>query len=64
MTTFSLMVIGTIVYLIPSFVALIRHHHNTKAIIMLNVFLGFTYVGWVIALVWSFANGFSNSKVK
>jgi hypothetical protein len=40
-------------YFIPAIVAGIRHHRNEMAIFMLNLFLGWTLVGWVAALVWA-----------
>lgn len=41
-------------YFLPSFVAGMRGHQNTPAVVVLNIFLGWTFVGWVVALVWSF----------
>jgi len=41
------------VYFIPTAVAIGRNHHNEGAIITLNVLLGWTFIGWVVALVWS-----------
>jgi hypothetical protein len=38
-------------YFIPSIVAGQRHHPQRMAIETLNLFLGWTFVGWVIALV-------------
>ncbi|MBI1234733.1 MAG: superinfection immunity protein [Alphaproteobacteria bacterium] len=40
-------------YFLPALVAAMRGHHNTGAITLLNLFLGWTFLGWVIALVWS-----------
>jgi hypothetical protein len=40
-------------YLIPSLVTAIRHHHNELAIFILNFLLGWTGLGWVVALVWA-----------
>lgn len=40
-------------YFLPSIVASHRDHHNTSAIVLLNLFLGWTFVGWVVALVWA-----------
>jgi hypothetical protein len=40
-------------YFIPTAVALFRGHHNKGAIIVLNLFLGWTLIGWVVALVWA-----------
>lgn len=41
------------VYFIPSFVAHVNQKDNIMAIILLNVFLGWTFIGWVVALVWA-----------
>jgi T4 superinfection immunity protein len=40
--------------LLPSLIiALARSKRNTLSIFLLNCFLGWTLVGWVIALVWA-----------
>ena len=39
-------------YFLPSILAAVRDQRNTNAIVLLNLFLGRTYVGWVIALAW------------
>ena len=41
-------------YFLPFIVASLRNHHNITAIFVLNLLAGWTFVGWVIALVWSF----------
>ena len=41
------------VYLISTLVAFARGHTNRLAILLLNLFLGWTLLGWVAALVWS-----------
>lgn len=41
-------------YFIPGIIALLRAHHNKIAIFVLNLLLGWTLLGWVVALVWSF----------
>lgn len=43
-----------VVYFVPTLVAIYRHHHNTAAIIVVNVFLGWTFLGWVVALAMAF----------
>jgi hypothetical protein len=40
-------------YFIPSIVAKGRHHRQSLAVFILNLFLGWTCLGWVIALVWA-----------
>lgn len=44
-------VIGS--YFAPVIVALARDHRQKLAIFILNLFLGWTILGWVGALVWS-----------
>lgn len=41
------------IYFIPSIVAIVRGHMSKGAIIALNLLLGWTFIGWIIALVWS-----------
>lgn len=41
------------VYLLPAFVALQRKHVNTTAICVLNILVGWSFIGWVAALVWA-----------
>jgi hypothetical protein len=45
--------VGLAIYFIPASVALAREHENALAITTLNLFLGWTLLGWVIALVWA-----------
>jgi len=48
-----LLVIGLLLYFLPAIVAGRRDHTNANAIFALNLLLGWTLLGWVIALVWS-----------
>ncbi|WP_108508374.1 superinfection immunity protein [Polynucleobacter acidiphobus] len=40
-------------YFLPVAIALYRKRANTGAIFALNLFLGWSLIGWVIALVWA-----------
>jgi len=40
-------------YLLPTAVALWRGHPATMNIFLVNLLLGWTIIGWVIALLWS-----------
>lgn len=40
-------------YWLPSIVAAARGHQNCWAIVAFNLFLGWTVLGWIFALVWS-----------
>jgi hypothetical protein len=47
--------IGMAFYFLPTIIALARRKRNAVAILVLNFFLGWTFIGWVAALVWSLA---------
>lgn len=44
---------GFVLYFLPTLVAFGRSKRDTGAIFILNFFLGWTAIGWVIALVWA-----------
>ena len=44
-------------YFTPALVAKARRKENVIAISVLNLFLGWTVIGWVGALVWAFTKG-------
>lgn len=44
------------VYFLPWIIANHRCHYKQTAIFFLNIFLGWTLIGWVAALVWALAN--------
>lgn len=46
---------GFVIYFLPTIIALVRHKRNTVSILLLNLFLGWTFIGWIIALVWASA---------
>jgi hypothetical protein len=52
MSAFILTTLALSFYLLPTFIAAGRHHRNAGAIFALNLFLGWTLIGWVLALVW------------
>ncbi len=53
----GLLVVASIVfYFIPSFVAYYRNHRSGTAILLVNMLFGCTFIGWCIALIWSFAD--------
>ena len=50
-----LLTLVLVIYFLPVLIALLRHHKNKLAIFLLNLFLGWTVIGWVSSLVWSVA---------
>lgn len=49
----SFFVFAPALYFLPSYEASSRDHENFGAIGMLNLFLGWTLIGWVVAMVWA-----------
>ena len=48
-----MLIVAVLLYFLPTVVALIRGHLSALAIFLLNLFLGWTLIGWIIALIWS-----------
>jgi hypothetical protein len=46
-------IVGLVIYFIPTIIAIMRHHRNLLAIILINIFLGWTFVGWIVSLIWA-----------
>ena len=40
-------------YFSPSIIAYDRKHRNFTTILILNIFMGWTVLGWLIAFIWS-----------
>ena len=40
-------------YFLPSIIAFKRQHKSRFGILIINIFLGLTFLGWVISLAWS-----------
>ena len=51
-------------YMIPTIVAFRRRTTNRIPVMIINFFLGFSLVGWVIALAMSFNNDLETRKTK
>ena len=47
-------IVALVVFFLPALIALLRGHDNTFAIFLTNLLLGWTGIGWVVALIWSF----------
>lgn len=46
-------IISLILYFLPTIIAVRRRHRNLLPIILVNIFLGWTFVGWIVALIWA-----------
>jgi hypothetical protein len=43
-----------IFYLLPTVIAFLRKCRNTGPVVIINIFLGWTFIGWVVALAMAF----------
>jgi hypothetical protein len=46
-----ILILAACIYFLPAIIG--RHKRNSGAIFALNLFAGWTFVGWIIALVWA-----------
>lgn len=53
-----LILIGSVlIYFLPTIIAVRRKHKkNENSIILLNLLLGWTFIGWIVALIWAVAD--------
>lgn len=49
----AVIVVVLALYFLPCLIATLRGHHQTLAIFMVCLFLGWTGIGWIVALIWS-----------
>ena len=50
MESLVILLIAGVVYFLPTIVAVDRHVPNTGAVFVINLLLGWTLLGWVVAL--------------
>jgi hypothetical protein len=53
MGTLLLVLVAGAIYLLPWIVSKSRNHHNSLAIFWLNLFFGWSVLGWLGALIWA-----------
>lgn len=49
----SLFTVAVLFYLVPTIIAVKRQHLQKVPIILVNILLGWSLIGWVVALVWA-----------
>lgn len=47
---------GFVLYFLPAIIAFARSKRDAVSILVLNLLLGWTAIGWVIAVVWALKN--------
>jgi hypothetical protein len=53
-----------LLYIIPALVAWDRQHPNVRSIWALTILLGWTGIGWLLALVWAFRTTGANDGLR
>ena len=54
--------LGVIVFILigpywaPTITAFLRHHPSKGGVLDLNLFLGWTFIGWVLSLIWALSD--------
>ncbi len=48
------LVVGAAFYFIPTIAAFVKSTPNKMSVLVINLFLGWTFVGWVVALAMAF----------
>ncbi len=51
--TLPFALLGLALYFLPTIIAAARRAKNLVVILLVNIFAGWTGVGWIVALVWS-----------
>jgi Superinfection immunity protein len=51
-----------VLYFIPTIIADSRNSIHKVSIFILNLFLGWTFLGWLVSLIWAFSSS-SSSRI-
>ena len=60
---FLMIGLGIVAYFIPGIIAAVRRHRKTTSIFLVNLFFGWSVLGWIIALLWAFRADAAPNKV-
>ena len=52
----AIVIVAIVLNFLPVVIAAMRGHRSTFAIFLLVLFFGWSGIGWLIALIWSFAD--------
>jgi Superinfection immunity protein len=50
---FPFLLTGFFLYFLPTIIAMARGKTNLAPILLVNLFLGWSVVGWIVAMVWA-----------
>jgi len=61
-SAFAFLFLALCIYLLPTIIGVERKHPSAGGIFVINLFFGWTLLGWVIALAWSVSGIPANSN--
>lgn len=61
--SFLILLILILIYFFPFIIARDRKHPNQASIFVVNIFFGWTLLGWVLALVWAVSSFKASTSV-
>ncbi len=50
---FPFFLVGAVLYFLPTIIAVSRNKANVVGILLVNFLLGWSVIGWIVALVWA-----------
>jgi len=53
----GVLIIGLAFYFIPTIIALSKNRKDKAGIFVVNILLGWTFIGWVVSLAWAVTEG-------
>lgn len=56
-------IVGIALYFLPTMVAVARHYRSTGSVVVINLLLGWTLIGWVVALALAFGSNQRETQV-
>lgn len=62
MTEMIVITLLTLVYFIPALIAGQRQHRNGAPLFIINLVAGWTLIGWVCCLAWSFSDNVNKGE--
>jgi len=60
----AMLIAALLLYLFPGFVSYFRRHEASMVIILVNIFLGWTLIVWLLCLVWAYSGPDNSQPVK
>lgn len=57
------LIVSIVIYFIPTIIAYKQKHYSLRNLFLVNLLLGWTFIGWVIAFVWALVPDIFKKKI-